>query len=106
MAREITVTARILSGLGGRYTVLLRDPPPTLPPRIVCLAKGAFRHTDQKPLVGDLVTLRVDPDAPDDTAVTGSDGRAAIGSDGRAAIAPDDMAAVAPDESTIPSVAG
>ncbi len=53
---------RIISGTGGLYTV------ETPGGRINCRAKGLFRHEGEKPLAGDVVTLR------------GSDGEYVIGS--------------------------
>ena len=66
---EKTVTARIISGVGGLYTVQVSVPDPQTPRLLHCPARGVFRHADQKPLVGDLVTVRFDDTAPDDTAV-------------------------------------
>lgn len=58
----------LTSGVGGLYTIRLTDP--DAPLRVLsCRAKGAFRHLEQKPLVGDRVSLRYDTDAPEDTAV-------------------------------------
>ena len=56
------LTGRIISGSGGLYTVAASGG------RIACRAKGAFRHEGEKPLAGDLVTLR------------GSDGEYVVGS--------------------------
>lgn len=52
---------RIISLTGGAYTVACGDM------TVTCRAKGAFRHEGEKPLVGDLVTLR------------GGDGEYAVG---------------------------
>ncbi len=51
---EIT-KGRILKGVGGLYTVIGEDGE-----RVSCRAKGAFRHADIKPYVGDRVTVDYD----------------------------------------------
>ena len=52
-----TNLGRIIKGVGGLYQVVLpdRDTP------VACRAKGAFRHENLTPLVGDLVSLEMDP---------------------------------------------
>ena len=55
-------TGRILSGVGGRYTIALRPttdaaPTPLDGQTVVCRAKGAFRHNGITPLPGDLVVV-------------------------------------------------
>ena len=56
------LTGRIITASGGLYTVATNEGP------ISCRAKGAFRHEGEKPLSGDMVTLR------------GSDGEYVVGS--------------------------
>lgn len=53
---------RILSGVGGRYTIALHPTDGTAATpldgqTVVCRAKGAFRHSGITPLPGDLVTV-------------------------------------------------
>lgn len=52
-------TGRILSGVGGRYTILIddTDTSPLVGQTVVCRAKGAFRHDGITPLPGDCVTI-------------------------------------------------
>ena len=54
---ENTNSGRIIKGVGGLYQVQLpdRDTP------VACRAKGAFRHENLSPLVGDIVSLEFDP---------------------------------------------
>ena len=54
---ENTNRGRIIKGVGGLYQVQLpdRDTP------VACRAKGAFRHENLSPLVGDIVSLEFDP---------------------------------------------
>ena len=54
---EHTNLGRIIKGVGGLYQVKLplKDTP------VACRAKGAFRHENLTPLVGDLVCLEFDP---------------------------------------------
>ena len=66
---EKCVTARILSGVGGLYTVQVKQPDADTPAQLRCPARGVFRHDDKKPLTGDLVTVRLDTGAPAETAV-------------------------------------
>ena len=54
---EHTNLGRIIKGVGGLYQVKLpHDETP-----VACRAKGAFRHENLTPLVGDLVYLEFDP---------------------------------------------
>ena len=46
-------TGKVVKGLGGLYEVLTLD----RSERIVCRAKGAFRHADLKLLIGDNVEI-------------------------------------------------
>ena len=54
---ENTNRGRIIKGVGGLYQVQLPDP--NIP--VACRAKGAFRHENLTPLVGDIVSLEFDP---------------------------------------------
>lgn len=66
---EKNLSALILSGVGGLYTLCREEQNPDLPATFTCRGKGAFRHADTKLLVGDRVTVRYDDAAPLDTAV-------------------------------------
>lgn len=66
---EKNLSALILSGVGGLYTLRCEEPNTDLPPTFQCRGKGAFRHEDTKLLVGDRVTVRYDDTVPLDTAV-------------------------------------
>lgn len=52
-------TGRILSGVGGRYTILIdaTDASPLVGQTVTCRAKGAFRHDGITPLPGDRVVI-------------------------------------------------
>ena len=52
---------RIIKGVGGLYQVQLPDRETP----IACRAKGAFRHENLTPLVGDIVSLEFDPSTGD-----------------------------------------
>ena len=54
---ENTNRGRIIKGVGGLYQVQLPDQ--NIP--VACRAKGAFRHENLTPLVGDIVSLEFDP---------------------------------------------
>lgn len=54
---ENTNRGRIIKGVGGLYQVQLPDQ--NTP--VACRAKGAFRHENLTPLVGDIVSLEFDP---------------------------------------------
>ena len=54
------IRARIISGVGGRYTVDVFNEDGTFSREDNLFAKGAFRHEKIKPLPGDCVTLRSD----------------------------------------------
>ena len=54
---ENTNRGRIIKGVGGLYQVQLPDQNPP----VACRAKGAFRHENLTPLVGDIVSLEFDP---------------------------------------------
>ena len=57
---EKNLSALILSGVGGLYTLRAEEPNTDLPRDFSCRGKGAFRHADTKLLVGDRVTVRYD----------------------------------------------
>ncbi len=48
---------RIIKGVGGLYQVKI----PNTETPVACRAKGAFRHENLTPLVGDIVSLEIDP---------------------------------------------
>ena len=50
-----TVMGRIVKGVGGLYEIALVGGE-----RVSCRAKGAFRHDDIKPYVGDTVSVGYD----------------------------------------------
>ncbi len=52
-------TGRILSGVGGRYTILtdIQQDTPLVGQTVICRAKGAFRHDGITPLPGDRVLI-------------------------------------------------
>lgn len=52
---ELSLTGRIIKGVGGFYTVLCPDDS-----RYVCKARGLFRKTGETPLPGDRVRITVD----------------------------------------------
>lgn len=54
---ENTNRGRIIKGVGGLYQVQL----PNQNTPVACRAKGAFRHENLTPLVGDIVSLEFDP---------------------------------------------
>ena len=59
---ELSHCGRIIKGVGGLYQVKLTTPTPTIQGAdpntpIACRAKGAFRHENLTPLVGDIVSL-------------------------------------------------
>ena len=54
---ENTNSGRIIKGVGGLYQVQLPDRETP----VACRAKGAFRHENLSPLVGDIVSLEFDP---------------------------------------------
>ena len=61
-------TGRILSCVGGRYTIALypSDAPEAAPldgQTVVCRARGAFRYEGTTPLPGDDVTVGYDEDS-------------------------------------------
>lgn len=65
---EITLSGKIVKGVGGLYTVRTVDDAGAV--RLFrCRAKGAFRHEEETVSVGDDVLLRMDADAPDETAI-------------------------------------
>ena len=64
---EMTLTGKIVKGLGGLY--LVRIPSQAGVRFLSCRAKGAFRHEDEKVMVGDEVRIRFDDAAPEETAV-------------------------------------
>ena len=66
---EKSISALIVSGVGGLYTMRTETPNDDLPSMFSCRGKGAFRHEDTKLLVGDRVVVRYDDTAPLDTAV-------------------------------------
>ena len=51
-----TAFGLITAGVGGLYTVLLDEACDGME-TVACRAKGAFRHAEQKPLVGDRVEV-------------------------------------------------
>lgn len=60
---EITIKGRIIKGVGGLYSVLVIDPESPISGETVrCRARGAFRHNNLTPLVGDLVLISGDTD--------------------------------------------
>ena len=64
---EYTHCGRIIKGVGGLYHVKLfqnAEYPPELcgQDTVACRAKGAFRHDNVTPLVGDVVSLEIDGD--------------------------------------------
>lgn len=63
-----TVYGLLTAGVGGLYTVLLEKECDGMQ-TVACRAKGAFRHSEQKPLVGDRVEIRYDDQSPLETAV-------------------------------------
>mgnify|MGYP002520048699 CR=1 FL=1 len=63
-----TAFGLITAGVGGLYTVLLDEACDGME-TVACRAKGAFRHAEQKPLVGDRVEVRYDDANPAETAV-------------------------------------
>ena len=54
---ENTNSGRIVKGVGGLYQVKM----PNTDTPVACRAKGAFRHENLTPLVGDIVCLEFDP---------------------------------------------
>lgn len=66
---EKILSALIMAGVGGLYTLQSETDTKDLPPLFSCRGKGAFRHEDTKLLVGDRVIVRYDDAAPLDTAV-------------------------------------
>ena len=69
-----TQTGRIIKMTGGLYTVRLDLPETAADPlaghTVECRARGTFRHEQQTPLVGDLVSVQYD-----DTSFTVTDGQ-------------------------------
>ncbi|NLD86989.1 MAG: ribosome small subunit-dependent GTPase A [Clostridiales bacterium] len=61
MNNELTRRGLIIKGIGGLYTVRTADGD------IVCKARGKFRISDIKPMVGDNVAIKIQPD---DSGVT------------------------------------
>ncbi len=65
---EQTLQGKVIKGLGGLYHVLCKDPKGNYI-AVSCRAKGAFRHQEEKVLIGDSVTIRYDDKDPDNTSV-------------------------------------
>ena len=61
---EKFVNGKIVRGVGGNYEILLDDnvtlSDGSVTNKVLCRAKGVFRHEGETPLVGDNVTLRLD----------------------------------------------
>ena len=57
---------RIVKGVGGNYDILLDEPlvkeNGELTDKLVCRARGVFRHEGETPLVGDFAEIRLDND--------------------------------------------
>lgn len=66
---EKTLSALIISGTGGLYTLCKETDHANLPRIFSCRGKGAFRHTAEKLLVGDRVVVRYDDTNPQESAV-------------------------------------
>ena len=61
---EKYINGKIVRGVGGNYEILLDSEASlsdgTVTDRVLCRAKGGFRHEGETPLVGDNVVLRLD----------------------------------------------
>jgi ribosome biogenesis GTPase len=58
---ETAIKGRIIKGVGGLYSVLVTNPDcPISGETVRCRARGAFRHNNLTPLVGDLVLISGD----------------------------------------------
>ncbi len=66
---EHGIHGKILKGVGGLYTVRLSEDAPLAEGTVLCHAGGAFRHNNQKPLVGDEVELVWGESSTDETNV-------------------------------------
>ncbi len=65
---EQTIHGKVIKGLGGLYEIFSRTQDGE-PLRFFCRAKGAFRHTSEKVLIGDNVEVRYEDSDPTNTSV-------------------------------------
>ena len=59
---------KVVKGLGGLYEIRIEDE--SVVSRLVCRAKGSLHRDEEKLLVGDNVTVKIDEDTPDGVAVS------------------------------------